>query len=785
MRAEQVRLFYKGIGFGALATLLLGWAIAQTAGGFVNDVVLIWSVAIGLVSVCQLVLWHLWQNARPGQSASWDWQYYPLPLSLFAGLCWGAAAIYPYPDYSEGLDLLLVLIVAGGVHLMLLLQSPLLSAMVFFVLGLLVPVAMALLSSSERPPADHIIVMSAAVTLISLTTLAVSRLMMLISSQRADAECRELMLLQSGEQAGETGGEESFERQPIIEGPDSGRGDLERELFLEKEAAESAATARSEFLATMSHEIRTPLNSIVPVLEMLKDTGLDQEQKQFVATALASSQQLLSIINDILDFSKIEAGRLEVEKIAFDVWELVNSVATVMLGAAKKKNLDLQYLVSNDVPPKILGDPNRLRQVLVNLVSNAIKFTDKGSITLEVSLDRERWIGEWLMFSVTDTGIGMSSDTIPKLFQSFSQADASTTRRYGGTGLGLVISKGLVELLGGRISVQSEPGVGSVFWFVLPLERSMAVEGVSDASQGSQIISGPESDAVLPAQQEEPVLQKVSEEPRLSGRVLVVEDNPVNLGVSRKMLQRMGLNCDTVTNGQSAVTAASGYTYDVILMGCQMPIMDGYEATQLIRQRERSKGMPQVPIIAMTANAMAGDREKCIKAGMDDYLSKPVLLDTMRKTLGYWLSVHRSSKPVEYGHRRITRSFSSKQGKVDEPEEIPHIMDIKILRELQLVMGNEFIGLIESYLAHAPLLMGEIKTGIEAGDLNQVIRPAYSLKSSSANVGALRLSTAAGEMEENARAGEQDKVIAGLAGLELEHEVSSRVLMNIDKKFFE
>jgi len=784
LRAEQVRLFYKGIGPGALATLLLAWAIAETAGGFGNDVVLIWSVAIGLVSVCQLVLWYLWRSVRPGQFASWDWQYYPLPLSLFAGLCWGAAAIYPYPDYNAGLDLLLVLFVAGGVHLMLLLQSPLAPALVFFVLGLLVPVTMAFSSSAERPSTDHLFVISAAVILISLTAVAFARLMMLMSGLRADREILGLMTLQSREWA-ETEGEEHFERRHIVEEPDSRRRDLERELFLEKEAAESAAIAKSEFLATMSHEIRTPLNGIVPVLEMLKETRLDQEQEQFVATALASSHHLLSIINDILDFSKIEAGRLEVEKIAFDVWELVNAVVTVMSGVAHKKNLDLRYLVSNDVPPFILGDPVRLRQILVNLVSNAIKFTNKGRITLEVSSDHERWIGERLMFSVTDTGMGISRDTLPKLFQSFSQADASTTRRHGGTGLGLVISKRLVELLGGRISVRSEPGVGSVFWFVLPLERPVPGDVSPDASPGSHMMHSSGSEEALPVQDGDPALQAVSEESRLSGRVLVVEDNPVNLGVSRKMLQRMGLTCETVTDGKSAVTAASGKPYDLILMDCQMPVMDGYEATRLIRQRERTKGTPPVPIIAMTANAMAGDREKCIEAGMDDYLSKPVMLDTLRKTLGYWLKVHESPKLSEHSSRRITRSFGGKQGTSDGSEDMPSIVDEKVLRELQSIMGDEFIVLIESHLTHAPQLMSEIRVGIKVRDLSRVIRPVHSLKSGSANVGALRLSSAARQMEQDARSGDQDKVIAGLADLEHEYEESNRVLKTISENFFE
>ncbi len=779
LRAEQVRLFYKGMGPGAVATLLLAWAIVETAGGLGNDAVFIWSAAIGLVSIGQLMLWYRWRSVKPGPSVSRNWRYYPLPLSLFAGICWGAAAIYPYPDYPAGFDLLPVLIAACGVQLILLLQSSLVPALVFFVLGLLVPIVMVLLSTSEQPPPDQVLVISAVVVLISLTAVAFARVMMRMSNLHAGGEILELML--------QIEGDENLEQQRKMEERDSKSRDLERELFMEKEAVESAAMAKSEFLATMSHEIRTPLNGIVPVLEMLQDTRMDLEQKQFVRTALASSHHLLGIINDILDFSKIEAGRLQVEKIPFDVWELVDSVSAVMSGNAQKKNLDLQCHVSNDVPPVILGDPIRLRQILVNLVSNAIKFTQKGSITLEVSLNSEHGIGERLIFSVKDTGIGISSDTIPHLFQSFSQADASTTRRHGGTGLGLVISKGLVELMGGQISVQSEPAVGSVFWFVLPLKRA-ASEGVSpDAVPESQFMPGSGSEEELPVPEGEPAFHEVSVEPQPSGIVLVVEDNPVNLGVARKMLQRLGLTCDTVTDGKSAVTAVSGSRYDLVLMDCQMPIMDGYEATQLIRQRERSKDAPPVPIIAMTANAMAGDREKCIEAGMDDYLSKPVKLDTMRKTLGYWLRVHETPEPVRVSTRRFTRSLTGKPGTAaaDESEDTTSILDKEVLRGLYYVMGDEFVGLIESYMAHVPQLMGDIRAGIEARDLSQVIRPVHSLKSSSANVGAMRLSSAAREMEENARAGEQDKVIAGLASLEHEFEVSNGALKTIDSNYFE
>ena len=286
LRAEKVRLFYKGMGPGALAALLLAWAIVETAGGFGHDLALIWVGALGLVSVAQLILWMLWRKADPNPPASWGWRFFPLPLSLFAGLCWGAAAIYPYPDYADGSDLVLILIVACGVQLMFLLQTALISALVSFVLGLIAPIALVLTTSSpELPPPDQVLVIGAAAVLISLTTLAFARLINLMINQRAGREDLELIMLDSEEYAEEYAEEPASEGdleqrpQPPPEEQELRRRDLERELFLEKEAAESIAIAKSEFLATMSHEIRTPLNGIVPVLEMLKDTPLDDAQQ--------------------------------------------------------------------------------------------------------------------------------------------------------------------------------------------------------------------------------------------------------------------------------------------------------------------------------------------------------------------------------------------------------------------------------------------------------------------------------------------------------------------------
>ncbi len=583
--------------------------------------------------------------------------------------------------------------------------------------------------------------------------------------------------------AAEEARDESNERQRELEG----------ELRSVREAVDAANRAKTEFLATMSHEIRTPLNGILPILEILKDSRLDPEQKQLVKTAVTSSRHLLRIINDILDYAKVESGKLELESVEFNLRELVHSITDLMARPAEQRGLKLVVDVAEELPANLRGDPIRLRQILTNLLSNAIKFTERGGITVEVTKRRSSRREVELLFSVTDTGIGIPAETVRRLFQSFTQADASTTRKHGGTGLGLAICKRLVEMMGGRIGVRSKEGYGSTFMFVVPLRKSVSdvpsartdLEGVralvfckdeehekrligalsgwgvnfqrasnmvdtlnkltSSASLGeswayevlvidsagmdqmalallreirgnadlaslrivaltgskrladevketsgaavleppfnagalrqtlnrlldvqtqggfapaavaapspyvtdddTQDLSAaappPRPAASAPASAPATEAATPAAEPPLQARVLLVEDNPVNLAVARKLLARIGIECDSAKDGRVAVDSVERNRYDVVLMDCQMPEMDGYEATREIRAREASFGRPRLPIVAMTANAMAGDREKCIDSGMDDYLSKPLDLRQLREALERWLAFRR------------------------------------------------------------------------------------------------------------------------------------------------
>ena len=500
--------------------------------------------------------------------------------------------------------------------------------------------------------------------------------------------------------------------------------DIERSTALAeaaaaRQAAEAASLAKSDFLATMSHEIRTPINGVIGMTELLRTTPLSAKQQRFVDAAHQSGQHLLAIISDILDFSKIEAGKLELEHIAFNLLELIDGIQTQLAPLAVAKRLRLTCHIPADLPAQVIGDPVRLRQILSNLINNAIKFTDRGGVKLSVLTLRQDQSTTVCRFEIEDSGVGISAQEQENLFNAFVQADSSTTRRFGGSGLGLVIAKRLLALMNGQIGLHSRPGQGTTFWFEVPLDRQ-----------------------IIPEQPEAPTRKRIdsSTAAKFSGRVLVAEDNVVNQVVVSSMLESLGVTCQIAENGRVAVDRLQTDCFDLLFMDCQMPEMDGFSATAAIREHEcTSRQAKKLPIVALTANAVAGDRERCLAVGMDDYLSKPFTREQLSNVLARWL-------PQDAANAVSAKTNTSIAALPALPVLNPTSLDT--LRQMRSAEGgNLFNKVIELYLTDAPLQWQRLRAAADAGDQQTLRAVAHNLISSSANIGAERLSSLARELE--------------------------------------
>ena len=516
------------------------------------------------------------------------------------------------------------------------------------------------------------------------------------------------------------------------------RREIEVAIAQARDLAMETANTKAAFLANMSHEIRTPLNGIIGTTHLLLDSDLNTEQHHYASMLKTSADSLLEIVNDILDFSKIEAGMRELEAIDFDLHQIIENIINFFTILARKKDLQISFEIEENVPTKLHGDSNQLRQILNNLISNAVKFTDAGEIVVQISNQKENSEQVLLHFTVSDTGIGIDEAAQEKLFQPFMQADVSTTRKFGGTGLGLAICKQIVELMQGEIGVKSVSKKGSHFWFTAVFQVS---SGNGEMSEPSAVADGFSQD------------RKPKTEDQ-SLKILIAEDNPINRELTQKMLEQIGFATEMAENGLEAVKASAETNYDLILMDYQMPEMDGFEAATTIRQQRTGEHRPK--IIALTANATTGERERCLDAGMDDYLCKPITKEDLAKTIKKHFPTKKLKKILDLKRELVQHRLT----KIIDAETLGNFLEIESNGE-----ENFAVEMLEIFCNHTEKRILELTKDLQNRDAKAIKQKAHNLIGSSASIGISSLSNLFESLENAVEVNDWNKITNHLASI--------------------